>query len=157
MACRGSGVQIPSAPPQRNPAPVVGFLGVCACSTIDRIGARVPSKVPNNLTFADLSGSPSQSYAVETLCRMLYTLDTGQVTSKRASLEWAKQTLTSGWHHLIQPVLDDRAIGWDPEDAHRIGTVEATLVFAAHVKERFSAKSACPGGSCNDPVCGFYL
>jgi hypothetical protein len=33
---------------------------------------------------------------------------------------------------LIQHVLDDRALGWDPEAAPREGSVEATIAFAEY-------------------------
>ena len=65
---------------------------------------------------------------------MLYTLDTGEVTSKPASLEWAKQALKPAWYDLIQQVLDDREIAWN--DPPRTGSVEATMAFAEYAKER---------------------
>jgi predicted nucleotidyltransferase len=78
----------------------------------------------------------AQRYAVTTLCRMLYTLDTGEVASKPASLEWARHALSPPWHDLIQQVLDDRAIGWNPDDPPRTGSVEATIAFSEYAKER---------------------
>jgi hypothetical protein len=65
---------------------------------------------------------------------MRYTLDTGEVASKRASLEWGKQALAAQWRDLIQQVLDDRAVAWD--DPPRTGSVEAALAFAEYAKER---------------------
>jgi hypothetical protein len=70
----------------------------------------------------------SQRYAVATLCRMLYTLDTGEVTSKQNALEWAKSALPKRWHNLIQQTVDDRALPWN--DPPRPGSVEATIAFA---------------------------
>ncbi len=78
----------------------------------------------------------AQRYAVTTLCRMLYTLDTGEVASKQASLEWTTLALSPAWHDLIQHALDDRALGWDPDDPPRKGSVEATTAFADYAKER---------------------
>lgn len=65
---------------------------------------------------------------------MLYTLDSGEVASKPASLEWAKHTLNPAWHNLIQQVLDDRATAWD--DPPRTGSVEATFAFAEYARQR---------------------
>jgi hypothetical protein len=67
---------------------------------------------------------------------MRYTLDTGEVTSKQASLEWAKHALASRWRDLIQQVLDDRALGWDPDDPPRTESVEATIAFFEYAKAR---------------------
>lgn len=43
-----------------------------------------------------------QSYTVLSLCRLLYTLQFGEVTSKQASAEWAKKTLDKHWIPLIE-------------------------------------------------------
>jgi Aminoglycoside adenylyltransferase, C-terminal domain/Nucleotidyltransferase domain len=76
-----------------------------------------------------------QRYAVTTLCRMLYTLETAEIASKPASLEWATHALASGWTELIQQVLDDRELGWDQDNPPRTGSVEATIAFAEYAKK----------------------
>lgn len=43
-----------------------------------------------------------QSYVVLTLCRMLYTLHTGRVVTKRVAADWAIATLESRWVPLIE-------------------------------------------------------
>src|SRR5262249_45827871 len=68
--------------------------------------------------------------------RMLNTLETGEVASKPASLEWAKRTLDPQWRDLIQQVIDDRPLGFDLAEPPREGTVEPTLAFAEYAKER---------------------
>lgn len=55
-----------------------------------------------------------QRYAVITACRILYTLDTAEVTSKPSALEWALRTLQPRWRPLLGQVRDERALGWDP-------------------------------------------
>ena len=75
--------------------------------------------LPELLGWTSFDIAWSQRYAVTTLCRMLYTLDIGAVTSKPAALEWATRALPSPWHDLIQQVLGDRAIGWDPPTTRR--------------------------------------
>jgi hypothetical protein len=47
------------------------------------------------------------TYVVVTLCRMLYTLHHGTVTSKAVAARWAQETLDSQWKPLIE-----RAWAW---------------------------------------------
>ncbi len=48
-----------------------------------------------------------QSYAVLSLCRILYTLQRGEVVSKLTATAWAKETLDSRWI----PLIDNAQIG----------------------------------------------
>jgi hypothetical protein len=43
----------------------------------------------------------NQAFVVLTLCRLLYTLDTGAVASKPAAARWAQQTLGGRWAGLL--------------------------------------------------------
>ena len=56
----------------------------------------------NLLSWTSFDIAWAQRYAVTTLCRMLFTLETGEVSSKPASLEWAKSALPTKWRDLIQ-------------------------------------------------------
>ncbi len=94
----------------------------------------IESFLPDLFSWTSFDIAWSQRYAVASLCRMLYTLDNGEVASKPASLEWAKYTLNPAWHGLIQQVLDDRALAWD--DPPRTGSVEATIAFAEYARQR---------------------
>jgi len=49
-----------------------------------------------------------QPYAVLSYCRMLHTLQTGQVGSKPAGANWARGALDSRWADLIQRAWDER-------------------------------------------------
>jgi hypothetical protein len=49
-----------------------------------------------------------QSFAVLTLCRMLYTLQRGAVVSKLAAVEWAKESLDARWTRLIERAWSER-------------------------------------------------
>jgi hypothetical protein len=60
-----------------------------------------------------------QRYAVATACRLLYTLESAAVASKRGALEWALRTLDRRWQPLLAQVRDERALGWEP-DGHRV-------------------------------------
>lgn len=98
-----------------------------------RMRERIEGFLPELFSWTSFDIAWTQRYAVTTLCRMLYTLDTGEVTPKRAALEWAKHALDPMWSDLIQQVLDDRALTWN--DPPRPGSVEATIAFAEYAKE----------------------
>jgi hypothetical protein len=49
-----------------------------------------------------------QSFTVLTYCRMLHTLHTGTVQSKRAGAEWAKQFVEPKWVKLIDQAWTER-------------------------------------------------
>jgi Domain of unknown function (DUF4111) len=50
-----------------------------------------------------------QAYLVTTFCRILHTLDTGRIVSKRVALEWALDSFPTEWRPLVRRALDDRA------------------------------------------------
>lgn len=54
-----------------------------------------------------LQDSEYQAYAVLTMCRARYTLETGTVASKPVAARWAQGRLGSRWRGLI-----DRALAW---------------------------------------------
>jgi 8-oxo-dGTP pyrophosphatase MutT (NUDIX family) len=97
--------------------------------------------LPDLFTWISFDNAWAQKYAVATLCRMLYTLETAEVTSKPAALEWAKEALDPGWRGLIQQVLDDRDRAWDPEERPRPGSVEATTAFAEYARSRAEVRT----------------
>lgn len=76
----------------------------------------------------------SQRYAVTTLCRMLYSIYTGQITSKRNGLVWAKSNVDQEWFDLIQQALDGRDLPWD--DVPSSENVKATREFAKYAIKR---------------------
>jgi predicted nucleotidyltransferase len=49
-----------------------------------------------------------QSFAVLTYCRMLHTLHTGTVQSKKVGAKWAKQIVEPGWIKLIDQAWNER-------------------------------------------------
>ena len=49
-----------------------------------------------------------QSFAVLTYCRMLHTLHTGTVQSKRSAVMWAKQFVSSKWVKIIDQAWNER-------------------------------------------------
>ncbi len=81
----------------------------------------------------ELRNAWAQPHFVLALCRFLFTLATGEVTSKKAAGEWALRELDPCWAALIQHALDDRPDPW--QRVHRTGdpeTVEATPEFVAY-------------------------
>ena len=94
----------------------------------------IESFLPDLFGWTSFDIAWTQRYAVATLCRMLYTLDTGEVASKRASLDWAKNALDSVWGDLIQQVIDDRSL--TSTDPPRPASVEATIAFSEYAKQR---------------------
>lgn len=49
-----------------------------------------------------------QSFAVLTFCRMLHTLNSGTVQSKKAAVEWAKQMVAPKWVDIIDQAWSER-------------------------------------------------
>jgi Domain of unknown function (DUF4111) len=76
-----------------------------------------------------------QRYAVTSYCRMLYTLETAEVCSKKASLEWAMQRLDPRWHRLLRQVSADRPRGYNPDDPARPGSLDETRAFARYAAD----------------------
>ncbi len=75
-----------------------------------------------------------QRCAVATLCRMLYSIETGGIASKHTSLVWARDHLDPAWSPLIQQALDGRSLGWDPDAAPSADSVRETVAFAEYAK-----------------------
>jgi hypothetical protein len=65
-----------------------------------------------------------QVYAVQTMCRALYTLEHGSVVSKRVACQWASGEVPAKWSFLIQ-----QAVQWQlgPD------TIKETTDFIAYV------------------------
>lgn len=81
-----------------------------------------------------LQDRPQHAYVVLTLCRLLYTLDTGAVASKPAAARWAEHTLAARWRALIGRAtteLRDHAAEV-PEDA-----VHDALAFLEYTDEQY--------------------
>jgi predicted nucleotidyltransferase len=115
-------------------APTDFAAPVSADALRNRMRPLIEGFLPDLVTWATFEIAWTQRYAVATLCRMLFTLETGEVGSKPASLAWAKGVLDPKWRDLIQQVADDRPLAWN--DPPRPGSVEATIAFAQYAKAR---------------------
>jgi len=77
----------------------------------------------------------SQTYMVKTLCRMLYTLDSGAVVSKPVAAHWARTIADGRWTALIE-----RALAWQKDPAHQNtpgdDEIDDTLALIEYTLER---------------------
>ena len=103
----------------------------------DRMRTLIGNFLEDLLSWTSFDIIWAQRYAVESMCRMLYTLETGEVTSKLAALEWGKRELAPTWWDLIAQALADRPVPWN--DPPRPGSVEATIAFVEYGKEQARA------------------
>jgi hypothetical protein len=100
-----------------------------------RMVARIPemwrSDAHNDPSWLDwLRVRRNQSFVVLTLCRLLYTLETGKVASKPAAARWAQEYLGERWTHLIECARagnGDRSPAPETEVAETVALVEFTV------------------------------
>ncbi len=86
-----------------------------------------------------IQGREYQSYTVLSLCRILYTLQFGDVATKPSAAQWCQERLAPQWSALIERALEGR-LHWDipllPEE------VQDTLDFIRYAVAQLH--------SCND-------
>jgi hypothetical protein len=79
-----------------------------------------------------------QSYIVLTLCRILYTLQSGDVVSKLKSANWAKEAIGGTWKPLIEDAWEGRHASQMPPDPDAIRQtqdfIKYTLEVSKHAK-----------------------
>lgn len=81
---------------------------------------------------APLRRSGYQAYAALTMCRMLYTLDAGDVVSKPVAARWAQTTLGARWAVLIE-----RALAWRKDVTETLaGDVDETVALIRYTRDR---------------------
>lgn len=108
----------------------------------ERMRSLIDGFMPELIKWASFDIVWTQRYSVETICRMLYTIETGEVTSKRVALEWARRELAPAWHRLIDRALRDRSLAWDaPSDPEMVALSKS---FADYATQRAAARSATP-------------
>jgi Aminoglycoside adenylyltransferase, C-terminal domain len=95
--------------------------------------AAIPTVIDELATWLDIDQLAwGQRYAVTTVARILYTLDTAAVASKAGALEWAQRTLDPRWRPLLGQVRDDRVRGLGRDDRPRPGSSDEARAFAAY-------------------------
>lgn len=74
-----------------------------------------------------------QAFVILTLCRLLYTLDSGLVASKLAAARWAEQALGPRWATLIaRSLIEQHGSGETPESDRA-----DTIAFVQYTVDRF--------------------
>jgi len=87
----------------------------------------------------ELKSRGYQSYTVLTLCRIIFTLEQGDIVSKLAAAEWAKHNLDEKWTALIERAWIGRqtpGLEAAPEE------INGTLDFIRHALEYTSRDNA---------------
>jgi predicted nucleotidyltransferase len=84
----------------------------------------------------------SQAFVVLTLCRLLYTLETGTVASKPAAARWAQPMLGPRWTGLIERALAGQK---DPSEIAE-SEVDESLALIRHTVEQFRKWEASTPG-----------
>lgn len=101
----------------------------------DEMRVMLPKIVPDLMSWATLDIAWVQRILVTTTCRVLYTLETAEVTSKRRALHWAIQRFAPEWEALLAQVLADRPLGLVVGDPPRPGSVERSLKFVDYAQK----------------------
>ncbi|MEO8458404.1 MAG: aminoglycoside adenylyltransferase domain-containing protein [Chloroflexota bacterium] len=79
-----------------------------------------------------LGHAGAQGYEIETMCRALYTIETGEICSKKAAVGWALEVLPEEWRDLI-------AWAWrhHKDDAtHDTSRLPEAIAFVRYAAER---------------------
>lgn len=71
-----------------------------------------------------------QSYIVLTLCRMLCTIEAGEIRSKPAAVEWAIAALGDEWRETIHHAWTGRSRGGEPADPAAVAQTRRFITFA---------------------------
>ncbi len=109
----------------------------------DRMRGQIPGFMTELATWIRIEEIAwGQRYAVTTLCRMLFTVHHGTVTSKRGALLWAAEELGPQWRELVIRAERERVRGWDPADRPDPGLVEQTHQFADYATQIVVVSSA---------------
>jgi hypothetical protein len=77
-----------------------------------------------------ISSRGYQSYIVLTVCRMLCTIERGEICSKLAAANWAQETLHEPWSELIAHAWIGRSQADAPADPAIVALTRAFISFA---------------------------
>lgn len=90
-----------------------------------------------------LAHSGAQSYAVLTFCRILCTLQTGDIVPKSEAARWAQATLDARWQPLIKQAVRERLGPYGAATPEAVAATRAFLEWAlasVHVQETEDAR-----------------
>jgi len=71
-------------------------------AAIGEITARLRNWDEGSWPISEMAHLGSQSFEVETVCRALYTFETGEMVAKADAIAWAVSSLPGEWHELIR-------------------------------------------------------
>jgi predicted nucleotidyltransferase len=124
---RERGVTLVGPPPATLVDPVApGVMRAAALATLPTLVEDIHSWMSPTIAWG-------QRYIVASAARALYTATTAEVASKARALRWARTIVDERWHQLIDQVLADRDLGFDPDHPPRPGSLAAAHGFAAYV------------------------
>jgi hypothetical protein len=99
-----------------------------------------------------LQGLGGQVYVPLTLCRVLYSLDTGAVASKRMAVRWVHQELGDRWPGLLEHALAWRKDHQDPlPDGHMAKTLDLIDYTLERCREWRSRSRWAPVEATDEP------
>jgi hypothetical protein len=126
---RERGITLAGPPPDTLVDPVAPDVMVAAArATLPGLVDEIHSWMPPTIAWG-------QRYIVASATRALYTVRTAEVASKRRAMLWARDQVDERWHPLLDQVLADRQLGFDPDTPPRPGSLEAAHEFAAYVAQ----------------------
>jgi hypothetical protein len=130
---REHGVPVAGSIPRSQIAPVEAGEMRWTVAAIAGMWSEDAQNHPDWLAWVEETAN--QSFVVLTLCRLLYALETGDVTSKPKAARWAQTALGERWSALIERAL---------ASAHQRGEaspddVAATLALVEYTLERAEA------------------
>lgn len=78
-----------------------------------------------------------QSYTVLSICRMLYTLEHGEIVSKPAAARWAQTKLDERWSPLIERALAGRHTPYLDPDPNDVDETRALMRYMLERRQQF--------------------
>jgi predicted nucleotidyltransferase len=85
-----------------------------------------------------------QSYIVLSICRILYTLQEGEVVSKRYAVGWARENLSERWENLLDETWQGRH---HPELPSTARDIKETMEFIRYALESSQKFKHLPSGA----------
>lgn len=101
----------------------------------ERMRKNIKTLLEDMLTWMSFESPWGQRYMITTLCRMLYTIETGKVGSKKGSLLWGRDNLDKKWNKLITETIEGRVLGWNHKDPIKPGSIEEIYAFNEYAKQ----------------------
>lgn len=84
------------------------------------------------------TGRGYQSYTVLSICRMLYTLEHGEIVSKPTAARWAQAKLDERWSPLIERALAGRHTPYLDPDADDVNETRALMRYMLERRQQIA-------------------